>query len=162
MLKILSTLATIFLLVNAAEHEMHNSHQMFQTVSAKEATLVQEGEDKDSCSRCGMNLVQFYKTSHASQQKGTQHQYCSLHCLEEHLGKGVHLKSLKVVDVSSLKLINVEEAYYGVGSKKSATMSRVSKYAFLKESDAKKFQAENGGEIMNFEGAREKAQEDFN
>jgi len=40
-------------------------------------------------------------------------------------------------------------------------MSRVSKYAFANESDAKKFQKEFGGEIMDFNKAREKAQEDF-
>ncbi|NOR57620.1 MAG: hypothetical protein GQ474_03760, partial [Sulfurimonas sp.] len=111
--------------------------------------------------RCGMNLVMFYKTSHASEHEGKHYQYCSIHCLEDHLGEGVTLKNPKVVDVNSLKLIPVGEAHYVVGSKKRGTMTRVSKYAFLDEKMAKKFQAKYGGNIMNFTKALEVAKEDF-
>jgi nitrous oxide reductase accessory protein NosL len=40
-------------------------------------------------------------------------------------------------------------------------MTRVSKYAFSNLEDAKKFQKLYGGEIMDFNGAHEKAKEDF-
>ena len=133
----------------------------YQMVDAKDATLVQSGKDSDSCYMCGMDLVRFYKTSHAAEHKSGHFQYCSIHCLEDHLGEGVTLKNPRVVDVGSLKLISVGEANYVVGSKIRGTMTRVSKYAFLKLEDAKKFQDKNGGKIMNFNDARIKTQEDF-
>lgn len=150
------------LLVGGCTQQQHaKAPQIFQMVNEQEATLVQEGKERRYCVRCGMDLVRFYKTSHAAQEGDKQHQYCSIHCLEEHLGQGITLKNPKVVDVASLKFIPVGEAHYVVGSKIRGTMSRVSKYAFAKLEDAKKFQEENGGEIMDFAAARKKAQEDF-
>ena len=162
MLKITILSILLLLLVGCTSEDHPNvKRKMFQSVNANEATLVQTGKEKKSCYLCGMDLVKFYKTSHTSQHENTHYQYCSIHCLEDHLGKGITLKNPKVVDLSSLKLISVAKAYYVVGSNKRGTMSRVSKYAFSQEEDAKKFQAEFGGEIMDFNGAREKAQEDF-
>jgi nitrous oxide reductase accessory protein NosL len=81
--------------------------------------------------------------------------------LEDHLGDGIALKNPQVVDVESLKLISVNDATYVVGSKVRGTMSRVSKYAFLKKQDAEAFAAKHGGEIMDFNSALKKAKEDF-
>ena len=134
---------------------------LFSILSASGEELVQEGKDKTDCARCGMDLIKFYKTSHTSQYKGKKYQYCSFHCLEDHLGEGISLKNPKVVDNGSLKLISISQAIYVVGSKKPATMSRISKYAFSKMEDAKKFQSEFGGEIMDFNAAREVVQKDF-
>ncbi|MEA2092342.1 MAG: nitrous oxide reductase accessory protein NosL [Campylobacterota bacterium] len=161
MFKLLSFVAVAILLIGCGAEKPHVKSSMFQSVNPQEATLVQSGKDKESCNRCGMNLVRYYKTSHAAVHKGKHYQYCSIHCLEEHLGEGITLKNPKVVDVDSLKLISVSKAYYVVGSKKRGTMTRVSKYAFLDEKMAKKFQAKYGGEIMDFNGALTKAKEDF-
>ena len=162
MIKIsLVIVATVFLVGCGAETSPHVKSGMFQSVNTQEATLVQSGKDKGSCVRCGMNLVKYYKTSHAAEHKGKHHQYCSIHCLEDHLGEGITLKNPQVVDVSSLKLISITKAFYVVGSKKRGTMSRVSKYAFLDKKMAEKFQAKYGGEIMDFNGALDKAKEDF-
>ena len=162
MLKILSLITISLILVGCGADKNPNvKRTMFQSVHENEATLVQSGKDKKDCVRCGMNLVKYYKTSHTASDDTTQYQYCSIHCLEEHLGEGITLKNPKVVDLKSLKFIPVSQAYYVVGSSKRGTMSRVSKYAFANESDAKKFQKEFGGEIMDFNKAREKAQEDF-
>ena len=162
MIKILlSTVIVLIMTGCVSNNSMSMARKPFQMVDKKDAILVQSGEEKDSCAKCGMNLVRFYKTSHTSEYKGKHYQYCSIHCLEEHLGEGIILKNPKVVDLGSLKFIPVSAAYYVVGSKKRGTMSRVSKYAFLKLEDAQKFQAKNGGKIMNFNKAREIAQEDF-
>ena len=142
-------------------HNPKSSHKMFQSVSKEDAVLLQTSKDKKYCTRCGMDLVKFYKTSHSATVDKKVYQYCSIHCLEEHLGEGITLKNPKVVDVASLKFISVKDAYYVVGSKKRGTMSRISKYAFSKLEDAKKFQATNGGEIMKFDKALQKAKEDF-
>jgi copper chaperone NosL len=157
----ISIIATLLLVGCTAEKKPNVKSSMYQSVSPQEATLVQSGKDKGSCVRCGMNLVMFYKTSHAAEYKGKHQQYCSIHCLEDHLGEGVTLKNPKVVDVASLKFIPVGSAYYVVGSKKRGTMTRVSKYAFLDEEMAKKFQVKYGGKIMRFSKALEVTKEDF-
>ncbi len=138
-----------------------SKYKMFQTVEKKDAILVQDGKNKQYCVICGMDLVKFYKTSYAATYNDKEYQYCSLHCLSDHLAEGIELKNPKVVDVISLELIPVLEAYYVVGSKKKGTMSKVSKYAFSSLKAAEKFQNEFGGEIMDFYGALEKAKEDF-
>ena len=168
MAQIIIILITGFLLVGCSTQMAPSKHkhvhmpQMFQTVSADKATLVQDGEMKNSCVKCGMNLVKFYKTSHAASDNSTKYQYCSIHCLVEHLDEGNELKNPRVVDVSSLELIPVLEAHYVVGSKVRGTMSRVSKYAFKSLEDAQEFQKKNGGKILDFEGALEVSREDFN
>ena len=143
-------------------HNHSHMPQMFQSVSAEKAILLQSGKHKESCPRCGMHLVKFYKTSHGAQEGNTKLHYCSLHCLTEHLDTPVELKNPTVVDVTSLKMIPVFEAHYVVGSDVKGTMSRVSKYAFKNLKDAEAFQKEHGGKIMDFGAALEVAREDFN
>jgi len=163
MIKIfLGVLAVLIVSGCSSKKHTHNMYKPFQMVKAEEATLLQVGNEKQYCYICGMDLIRFYKTSHASSsESGTNYQYCSIHCLEDHLGQGVMLKNPKVVDVTSLKFIPVGEATYVVGSKKRGTMSYVSKYAFKNLEDAKLFQSENGGKITGFKEARDSAKEDF-
>ncbi|MEA1952817.1 MAG: nitrous oxide reductase accessory protein NosL, partial [Campylobacterota bacterium] len=129
-----------------------SSKAHFQTVSAKQAILVQKGKNRESCVICGMNLPTFYKTSHAAETKsGTKRQYCSLHCVvEDNEIKKTDLVNLKVVDTNSLKFISVYKAFYVVGSSKPGTMTRTSKYAFAKKSEAEAFAKKFGGKVMNF------------
>jgi len=134
---------------------------LFQSVDSKKAILVQEGKDRLYCARCGMNLVLFYKTSHMALSENKKLQYCSIHCLADHLRDGGELRNPEVVDVSSLKFIPVLDAYYVVGSDVPGTMTKVSKYAFFSIDDAKAFQAKHGGVIMDFYGALEEAKKDF-
>lgn len=168
-MKYLSIVLAAFLMSGCTQstqpQEETKSHQelpkLFQSVDEKDAVLVQEGKNKRYCARCGMDLVKYYKTSHAAEHEAKQHQYCSIHCLEDHLGEGITLKNPRVVDVTTLKLISVVDAYYVVGSKMRGTMSKVSKYAFGSLEEAKKFQALYGGELMDFNHALLKAKEDF-
>ncbi|MEN4046929.1 nitrous oxide reductase accessory protein NosL [Sulfurimonas sp. NWX367] len=136
-------------------------HRMFQSVSKEKAVLLQKGKHKESCHICGMNLVKFYKTNHAAKENGITHQYCSIHCLTKDIKEGAELENPQVVDVSSLKFVPVTEAYYVVGSKKPATMSRISKYAFKSLKDAQAFQAQYGGKIVDFYSAWQIARKDF-
>lgn len=162
MLKVISgVFILLFLAGCGAESGMKVPSTMFQSVTEDKAVLVQEGKNKRYCTRCGMDLVKFYKTSHVAEHNGKKYQYCSIHCVEDHLGEGITLENPKVVDVASLKLINVKDAFYVVDSKKRGTMSRISKYAFSSQSDAEKFQAKYGGEIMDFDAALEIAKKDF-
>jgi copper chaperone NosL len=133
---------------------------MYQTVPSADAILLQQGPNKLYCPNCGMNLVKFYKTSHAMKQPdGSTAQYCSLHCLVE--ANDVITPDVEVVDVASLKFIKAFTAYYVVGSDKPGTMSMNSKYAFANEADAKAFLADNGGQIMSFAEAAQLAADEI-
>jgi len=133
--------------------QKQNIQKLFQTVKAKDATLVQQGDHKKHCAVCGMNLLKYYKTNHAAKHDGQNIQYCSLHCLTKHINEGAELENPMVVDVTSLKFIPVTEAFYVVGSDIRGTMSRVSKYAFKSLDDAKAFQKSHGGKIVDFYSA---------
>jgi uncharacterized C2H2 Zn-finger protein len=122
----------------------------FQAVSVVKAEILQDGDAKMYCPRCGMTLPMFYKTNHAAHVNDKTKQYCSIHCLAESMAEGLKLTDIKVVDVSTLKFIDVKKANYVYGSSKSATMSMTSKYAFAKKADADAFAKEFGGEVMNF------------
>ncbi|MFT7879919.1 MAG: nitrous oxide reductase accessory protein NosL [Sulfurimonas sp.] len=135
--------------------------KMFQSVSPSEATLLQTGDAQAFCPNCGMNLPMFYKTNHAATIDGKVKQYCSIHCLAEDITKGLKPTEIKVVDVSTLKFIDASKAHYVVGSRKKGTMSMTSKYAFADKADAKAFAKINGGEVLNFDGALQRAQQEF-
>ena len=134
-----------------------NKHmKMFQSVPMQKATIMQDGKAKMFCPLCGMTLPMFYKTNHAATHKGHTKQYCSLHCLvEDKIKNGFTAKEIKVVDTKSLKFIDASKATYVVGSSKKGTMTMKSKYAFLSKEDAAKFAKNNGGSLMNFQGAYE-------
>jgi len=135
--------------------------KMFQSVPKEKATILQDGKAKMFCPECGMTLPMFYKTNHAATVNGKVKQYCSIHCLVEDMNKGVKPTEIRVVDVTTLKFVPAEKATYVVGSHKKGTMSRVSKYAFAKKSDAEAFAKANGGKVTDFNGALEAAKADF-
>jgi len=138
---------------------MQQSHgkkhmKMFQSVSAKKATILQDGKAKRFCPECGMTLHMFYKTNHVATVDGKVKQFCSLHCLvEESLKHDMGLKDIKVVDVTSLKFIDAKSATYVVGSSVKGTMTMKSKYAFANKADAQKFAKKFGGKIVSFDEA---------
>jgi len=161
MLKVVVSVFVASLLIGCAGNSTAPQKKSFRSVALKDVILVQKGKDREYCARCGMKLAKYYKTSHTAEIGDKKYQYCSFHCLEDHLGEGVTLKNPQVVDVSSLKFIDVTKAYYVVGSSQPATMSRISKYAFAKKEDAVAFQKRYGGKIMDFYEARKVVQEDF-
>ncbi|MEK6659102.1 MAG: nitrous oxide reductase accessory protein NosL [Campylobacterota bacterium] len=123
--------------------------------------LVQKGSQKEWCPVCGMNIEAFYKTSHASKiHNHKDRQYCSMRCLavdmQEH---EINIDSIKVVDITTQKLINAKSAYYIVGSDVQGTMSKVSKLAFGNKEAAEDFNMEHGGKIVDFKTALKMAQD---
>ena len=158
----MAIVAMVFTLVSAYAQEM------FQSVSEKEATLLQKGEDKLYCPNCGMNLPKYYKTSHAVElTDGTYRQYCSIHCLTEEMEMGYlrdkkeSIKSIQVVDISSNQFVDAKKAFYVVGSSKPGTMTMTSKYAFGQKAQAEDFAAKNGGTVMDFDETYKTAVNDF-
>ena len=129
--------------------KMHN----FRAVPFDMAQILQKGKTKMFCPKCGMTLPMFYRTNHAAIVDGKMQQFCSMHCLVEAMESGAKVSDIQVVDNTTLKFIPVEKAWYVVGSKKPATMSKVSKYAFGSKEAADKFAKENGGRVMRFKDA---------
>ncbi len=123
----------------------------FQAVSMDKAEILQEGDAKMYCPKCGMTLPMFYKTNHAAHVDGKSEQYCSIHCLAETMADGGKMTELKVVDNTTLKFIDATKATYVFGSSKAGTMSKTSKYAFANKADAEAFAKEFGGKVMNFD-----------
>ena len=146
-------LSLLIMSLGAFADKMHEKPKIgYQAVPIEKATLVQEGDTKNFCPICGMTLPMFYKTNHTAVHEGHDKQYCSIHCMvEDKELNGSALTDIKVVDNTSLKLIDAKNAFYIVGSSKPGTMSMISKYAFAEESDAKKFAKTNGGELKTFD-----------
>ena len=137
------------------KHEInaHTGKKMptrFQAVTPDKAMILQEGENKMYCPKCGMTLPMFYKTNHAAHVDGESRQYCSIHCLAEAIADGGKVTGIKVVDNTTLEFIDVIKSWYVVGSSKPGTMTMTSKYAFGKKDDAQKFAKEHGGKVMTF------------
>jgi nitrous oxide reductase accessory protein NosL len=123
----------------------------FQAVSPDKAVILQEGDAKMYCPKCGMTLPMFYKTNHAAHVNGKVEQYCSIHCLAETMASGGKVTDIKVVDNTTLKFVDASKAWYVLGSSKAGTMTMTSKYAFANKSEAEAFAKEFGGKVMNFE-----------
>jgi len=138
------------------------SSDMFQSVELEKTTMLQSGEKRLFCSKCGMKLPMFYKTNHSATSDGKVKQYCSIHCLAE--DKSIHkhnVTNMKVVAIDTLKFIDVKDATYVVGSEKAGTMSGLSKYAFEGRMSARRFAKENQGTVVNFDKAYAYALKDF-
>ncbi len=137
------------------------SAKTFSKMASVEPILIQKGSEKHWCPVCGMSLKMFYKTSHTSKLKNdTPRQYCSMRCLVVDMQEyDIDINDIKVVDASTQKLIDAKEAFYVLGSKVKGTMSKVSKFAFAKNDDAKLFVKKYKGKIVDFETALNSAKE---
>lgn len=131
----------------------------YRAVPANKAQILQDGKAKMYCPICGMTLPLFYKTNHAANMYGKTHQYCSIHCMFEHaMTEKKEVMNPQVVNNETLKFIKSEDAYYVVGSKKPATMSMISKYAFGTEEAANSFAAEFGGSVKRYDAVAAEVQ----
>ncbi|HGZ70776.1 MAG TPA: hypothetical protein ENK74_05210 [Nitratifractor sp.] len=133
----------------------------FRMAPKNKAENLQEGEHRDYCPKCGMTLHMFYRTNHAATVNGKVKQYCSLYCLIDDINSGAKVSHIKVVDNTTLKFISAKGAWYVVGSKKPATMSQTSHYAFGTKEAAEQFAKKFGGKVMDFESTLAKAKADY-
>lgn len=123
----------------------------YRTVPFSKATIVQTSDTKLYCPKCGMTLTKFYKTNHSAIVDGNIKQFCSIHCLVEAMSSKATVTDAKVIDNATLQFIDTNKATYVIGSSKPATMSKVSKYAFGSQDDAKNFVKKFGGSLASFE-----------
>ncbi len=137
--------------------------QNFTKKATENVDLIQTGPEKHWCPICGMNIKNYYKTSHQSQlENETKRQYCSIRCLakddEEY---GINKELIKVLDASTQTYIDANTAFYVMESKVKGTMSKISKIAFEKKEDALSFKKKYGGKISTFEQAFKRAKKDL-
>jgi len=143
-------LAIILLFISILVFAQEN--KFVKSAQTKNATILQTGNTQNWCSVCGMNLKMFYKTNHALKlNKGTAIQYCSMRCLcVDKPNYKNHILKILVVDANSEKFINVENAFYVIGSKAQGTMTKISKIAFLKKEDAEEFSKKSAMLIQRY------------
>ena len=113
-------------------------------------------ENPKPCKQCGMDRVAFsYSRMMILYADGTTAGTCSLNCasVEMKENKGKQVKSLKVADYNSRKLIDARSATWVIGGSKSGVMTDMPKWAFAKKSDAQKFIKETGGRVTTFDEA---------
>lgn len=113
-------------------------------------------EGPKSCKQCGMDRVAF---AHGRMMivyaDGTTAGTCSLNCaaVEMKNNKGKKVKSLKVADYTSKRLVDAKTAIWVIGGSKEGIMTSIPKWAFAAKVDAEKFIKENGGRIADFNEA---------
>lgn len=113
-------------------------------------------ENPKPCKQCGMDRVAFsYSRMLILYADGTSAGTCSLNCaaVEMKENKGKQVKSLKVADYNSRKLMDARTATWVIGGGKSGVMTAVPKWAFAKKDDAQRFVKENGGRVTTFDEA---------
>lgn len=114
------------------------------------AAEYQDQHDHSSCKHCGMDRTKFaHSRMLVEYDSGEQVGTCSLHCVTRELreAKADGLKSLKVADFYSHKLIDSADAFWVLGGDKKGVMTMRAKWAFETEEGARKFIAAHGGKL---------------
>ena len=125
-------------------------------LSCTAAIAADKVENPKPCKQCGMDRVGFaYSRMLILYADGTTSGICSLNCaaVEMKGNKGKQVKSLKVADYNSRKLMDARTATWVIGGGKQGVMTEVPKWAFAKNDDAQKFVKENGGRVATFDEA---------
>ena len=117
-----------------------------------------------SCKYCGMDRQKFAQSRMLIEYPdGSSTGLCSLHCAALDLANQLDKMpaAIKVGDYNSKALIDAEVATWVLGGKVKGVMTGRAKWAFASKDDAKKFVAENGGEVVDFEAAINAAYQDM-
>lgn len=129
---------------------------VFVMITGAVAIAADKVENPKPCKQCGMDRVAFsYSRMLILYGDGTSAGTCSLNCaaVEMKGNKGKKVKSLKVADYNSRKLIDAKTAAWVIGGSKQGVMTAMPKWAFAKRSDAEKFAKESGGRVTTFDEA---------
>jgi nitrous oxide reductase accessory protein NosL len=113
-------------------------------------------ESPKECQLCGMDRTAFaYSRMVIEYADGTNSGVCSLNCAVAEMKKyrTRQVKSFKVADFGTQKLVDVREATWVIGGNKPGVMTSVPKWAFAAKEDARKFIRNNGGRQATFDEA---------
>jgi len=102
------------------------------------------------CPVCGNDLSLHSTTQHrAMLHNGLPRAYCCLRCMVIDAQEN-GIKKREVRDYSSKSFIDIQNAWYVVGSKQRGVHSKISKIAFKDHSNTLNFVAKYGGEVQDF------------
>jgi len=136
---------------------------VFSKQATKEPQLIQTYA-KQWCPITGLNIKNNYKVSYIANLavNGNPRQYVSLYSLVKDMEDfGLEEQSIKVIDVTSEKYIDVNSAFFVIGSRVHGTNSKLSKLAFTEKKDANNFIKRYGGKIVEFNEVLQSAKESF-
>ena len=136
---------------------------VFSKQATKEPQLIQTYA-KQWCPITGLSIRENYKVSYIAnfEVNGNPRQYVSIHSLIKDMEDfGLKKQSIKVLDVTSEKYIDVYDAFFVIGSRVYGTNSKISKLAFKNKKDANKFIKKYGGKLTDFKEALESAKNSF-
>lgn len=120
-------------------------------------------EGPKSCARCSMDRTTFaYSRMVVTYTDGTSVGTCSIHCAVEDLKKNIsrQVASLQVADYNSKDLIDAKSATWVVGGKQKGVMTSPAKWAFPRDSEARKFVEKSGGSITPFDQVMQAVREE--
>jgi copper chaperone NosL len=120
------------------------------------AVAADKVENPKPCKQCGMDRVAFsYSRMLILYADGTISGTCSLNCaaVEMKENKGKQVKSTKVADYNSRKLMDAKMATWVIGGSKQGVMTAMPKWAFANKDEAQKFVKQNGGRVTTFDEA---------
>ena len=109
-----------------------------------------------SCQYSWMDREKFASTRMLVEYaNGTTIGTCSIHCAAVDLAQsfGKEIKTLKVADYRSGKLIDAEKALWVIGAGIPGVMAAKSRVAFAEKTDAEAFRRDKGGEVGTFDAA---------
>lgn len=111
-------------------------------------------EPPKACEQCSMDRVDYARML-IVYADGKSVGVCSLNCaaVEMKKNKGKQVKSLKVADYMTKKVIEAHTATWVIGGKKPGVMTDLPKWAFAKKDEAQKFVKVNGGRVTSFDEA---------
>ncbi|MFH0726725.1 MAG: nitrous oxide reductase accessory protein NosL [Pseudomonadota bacterium] len=111
-------------------------------------------EPPRTCPQCGMDRQAFaFSRVLLTYDDGDKAGLCSIHCADTdmklHAGRPV--THFMVADYGTRELIDARKAFWVMGGQQQGVMTSQPKWAFAREADARKFMAENGGELFSFD-----------
>jgi nitrous oxide reductase accessory protein NosL len=123
---------------------------------ATAAAAEKDVEKIPSCQYCGMDRAKFSSTRMLVEyENGTTIGTCSIHCAAVDLAQsfGKTIKSMRVADHGTGKLIDAEKAVWLVGASLPGVMAAKSRVAFAAKADAEALRKDKGGELADFDAA---------
>jgi copper chaperone NosL len=120
-------------------------------------------EAPESCAHCGMDRTKFAHSRMLIEYgDGASVGLCSINCAAIDLdkNKGKEVKSIRVADYNTKKLIDAKKAFWVIGGEKKGVMTMTAKWAFEKKEDADRFISQYGGKPGTFDDALKLSRED--
>lgn len=117
------------------------------------------------CKVCGMDRENHAHTRiFVEFDDGSSMGSCSIHCAAAQLSTTLDKipKRIMVGEYKTGNLIDATTAFWVIGGKKPAVMTKVPKWAFATEAAAEAFIRENGGTLANYEQALQSSYEQMN